>query len=247
MIYLKMLSKTRRAFFMKKKKIFLIAVTVFALIFAVFYFPSDNAGRAEIPQELMELYDRNPETKEFVSGFGKDLPDNQGLSDEEIHSSGVPHFLQWDRRWGYEEYSEEYFALSGCGPTALSMVMVYLTGDGKYDPGYVGEFATKNGFSTCGDGSKWTLMSEGAGMLGINSEELILNERYIEENLKDGNPIIAIMAKGDFTNTGHFIVFTDYIDGKIKVNDPNSISRSEELWEYDRISDQIRNLWVFTK
>ncbi|MBR6802015.1 MAG: C39 family peptidase [Eubacteriaceae bacterium] len=230
---------------MKKKTIFLILVIVSVLISAVLNMPADD--RVKIPAELMELYARNPETEEFVFGFGKALPDNTGLSDEEISVSCVPHFLQWDRRWGYEKYSEEYFALSGCGPTALSMVMVYLTGDGKYDPGYIGKFATENDFSTYGDGSKWTLMSDGAKMLGINSEEVMLNERYIEENLKNGNPIIAIMAKGDFTTTGHFIVFTDYIDGKIKVNDPNSISRSEKLWEYDRIADQIRNLWVFTK
>ncbi len=204
-------------------------------------------GDGDIPRDILDLYLRNPETEEFIFGFGKDLPDVLTLSADEINTDNVPMFLQWDRRWGYDEYAGEYFALSGCGPTALSMVMVYLTGDEKYSPAYIGRFSEENGYSTDGDGSKWTLMSEGAEKLGVFSEELMLNERYIAGNLMEGNPIIAIMAKGDFTETGHFIVFTDYIDGKIKVNDPNSISRSEELWEYSRISDQIRNLWVFTK
>ena len=41
-----------------------------------------------------------------------------------------PLFLQWDPRWGYTEYGEDSFlGLSGCGPTCLSMVLYYLTGD----------------------------------------------------------------------------------------------------------------------
>lgn len=34
------------------------------------------------------------------------------------------------------------------------------------------------------------------------------------------------MDHGDFTLEGHYIVMTDYVDGQIKVNDPNSNARS---------------------
>ena len=37
---------------------------------------------------------------------------------------------------------------------------------------------------------------------------------------------------------------TGYEDGMIRINDPNSPLRSQTLWSYDRIQDQIRNLWV---
>lgn len=59
-----------------------------------------------------------------------------------------------------------------------------------------------------------------------------------------GNPIICVMGPGDFTSTGHFIVITDFEDGKVKINDPNSKSRSEKLWELSDVMEQIRNLWV---
>ena len=62
--------------------------------------------------------------------------------------------------------------------------------------------------------------------------------------MEAGNPIICVMGPGDFTTTGHFIVMTDYVDGKIKINDPNSPIRSNKLWDCDLIKDQIRNLWV---
>ena len=32
-------------------------------------------------------------------------------------------------------------------------------------------------------------------------------------------------------------------NGKFKVNDPNSLLRSNMLWEFDRIKGQIKNLW----
>ena len=51
---------------------------------------------------------------------------------------------------------------------------------------------------------------------------------------------------GDFTSTGHFIVFAGIKDGKIQVNDPNSKKRTK-LWDYDKLKDQINNLWVFTQ
>ena len=39
---------------------------------------------------------------------------------------------------------------------------------------------------------------------------------------------------------------TDYVDGKIKVNDPNSYSRSEQLWNYDDIQGEILNMWAYS-
>ena len=77
--------------------------------------------------------------------------------------------------------------------------------------------------------------------------EIPLDEKRIAENLKVGNPVVAVMGPGDFTTDGHFIVFVDYEDGKIRVNDPNSKVNSEKLWEFDSISSQIKQLWVFRK
>ena len=55
------------------------------------------------------------------------------------------------------------------------------------------------------------------------------------------------MSKGYFTTGGHYIVLTDYVDGKIKVNDSNSYINSDKLWKYSDIRGQIRNMWAFSK
>ncbi|MBQ2893080.1 MAG: C39 family peptidase [Oscillospiraceae bacterium] len=197
------------------------------------------------PEKLIELLENNPDTKDFVLNYPlkKDLKPPVDLT-EHKNSKSVPLFFQWDERWGYTKYGNEIMGLSGCGPTCLSMVCIFLLNDTKYTPRYIADFAQKNGYCVPGSGSAWTLVSIGGEELGLDVTEIPLDENRIIRNLEVGNPIICVMGPGDFTTTGHFIVMTSYIDGKIKVNDPNSPTRSEMLWDFDDIRGQIRNLWV---
>lgn len=87
----------------------------------------------EYPQSLIDLYERNPETKDFVLNypFRKDTGvDLSAWKD----SRTVPLFLQWDPMWGYEKYGKGFIAETGCGPTCLAMVGYYLTGDENMNP-----------------------------------------------------------------------------------------------------------------
>ena len=153
--------------------------------------------------------------------------------------------MQWDQRWGYKQYAGDLFGLSGCGPTCLSMVAIYLTGNTNMNPAWMADFASSHGYASDGSGSYWTLFSEGGVSLGFDVTEIPLDEQRIIDNLEAGNPIVAVVGPGDFTTTGHFIVLTGYQNGQIKVNDPNSRKNSKKLWDYDQISGQIKDLWVF--
>jgi len=173
----------------------------------------------------------------------KDLDPTIDLS-EHLDSDSVPLFLQWDERWGYTEYAGELMGLSGCGPTCLSMVCVYLLDDPIYTPKYIAAFSQQNGYGVSGSGSSWTLISEGGKKLGLDVTEIPLDENRIIKNLELGNPIICVVGPGDFTTTGHFVVMTEYADGQVKVNDPNSPDKSEKLWNLTKVMEQIKNLWV---
>jgi len=199
------------------------------------------------PPEMLELLKRNPEAEEFVLNYPlkKDQVADIDLS-ELVGTEKVPLLLQWDTRWGYNAYAGEWMGLSGCGPTCLSMVCIYLLDDASYDPRYIAEFATKNGYSVPGNGSAWTLILEGGEKLGLEVTELPLVESRIIQNLEAGNPIICVMGPGAFTSTGHFIVMTEYEDGYVRVNDPNSPYRSGAQWKLTEVMEQIRNLWVCT-
>lgn len=198
----------------------------------------------DYPKSLIELLERNPETEKFVLEYptAKDLEYAIDLS--EYTRDTVPLFLQWDQRWGYIRYGSDVAGLTGCGPVCLSMAAYYLTGSEAYSPDKMLAFATENGYYVEGSGSSWTLISEGGVKLGFDVTELPLDENRIRANLEAGIPVICVMGPGDFTTTGHFIVLTDWDDGQISINDPNSIANSEKLWTYDQIASQIRNLWA---
>ncbi len=199
-------------------------------------------------KELEALAQRNPEAAEFAANYPlyKDGTGEYAMTEFE-DLSVIPHFMQWDTRWGYEEYAGSLMGLSGCGPVCLSMVAVYLLGDISLDPLYVAAFAEENGYAEKGNGTKWLLMSEGAGELGLVSRELPLHKQTMIDELDSGKPIICIMGAGDFTSSGHFIVITDYSDEGFSVLDPNSVARSQQKWTYERIESQIRNLWSYSK
>ncbi len=203
---------------------------------------SQGISYGEYPQYIIDLLADNPETEEFVLNYpfrGKEEASLSGISRE-----SVPLFLQWDPMWGYEDYGSSIIALTGCGPTCLSMAGYYLTGDLNMRPDKLAVFAEENGYYERGYGSSWTLISEGAGKLGLEAEELPLVKKKMVTALEEGSPVILALGPGDFTSTGHYIVLTGVKEGKFQVNDPNSRLNSEKLWSYEELEGQIRNIWA---
>lgn len=201
----------------------------------------------EYPQTLLMLLEKNPETIGYVLQypFAHNKTYEIDLS-EYADSDTVPLFMQWDQRWGYMQYGADMAGITACGPLCLSMVAYYLTGDENMSPDKIIQFAIEDGHCVKGNGSAWTLISRGAPKLGLNVNELPLGESVIRRQLEAGNPVICVMGPGIFTTTGHFIVLTGYENGKFRVNDPNSVQRSNTLWSYAQFQDQIRNLWAIS-
>lgn len=212
------------------------------------YARANGIRYSSYPESLIELLQRNPETERFVLEYPikKDAAVDVDLSAYE-DSDAVPLFLQWDQQWGYLPYGSDVAGLTACGPVCLSMAAWYWTGDDAFSPDKMIAFATENGYYSPGNGSSWTLISEGGVKLGFDVTEIPLVESRIIKNLEVGNPIICAMGPGDFTTSGHYIVMVGYENGMIRINDPNSVANSEKLWSYDQIADQIRNLWVIRK
>ena len=193
------------------------------------------------PKDLIALLETSPEARCFVLDYPlrEDIPVDLSAYDRET----VPLFLQWDEMWGYETYGSSYLAVTGCGPTCLAMAGYYLTGDETMNPLSLAQFAEQNGYYAKGYGSSWTLISEGAGKLGLTATELPLVKKKMVNALEAGNPVILAMGKGDFTSTGHYIVLTGVTEEGFRVNDPNSRENSKKLWTYEQLESQIRNIW----
>ena len=200
----------------------------------------------EYPEQLLDMLSRNIGMIDFVLEYpeknGKIFSETIG----EIKKGTFPLLLQWDTRWGYGKYGDNNVAISGCAPTALSMVIAGLTGKNNITPYDIAKYSEEEGYYLTGTGTSWDLMTLGIKYFGIEGKEIPLTKNNVYRALESGNPIICSMGKGDFTTTGHFIVLVGIENNKIKINDPNSVERSSVLWEYERIEYQIKNLWEFT-
>lgn len=159
----------------------------------------------------------------------------------------MPYLYQIDPEWADAEYAGGTFSETGCGPTALSMVYIYLTGNTDLDPVQMAQFSTDNGYATEGEGTSWTLMSEGAAQLGLSGQMIYASTDNLRSALEAGNPLVCVMNPGTFTEIGHFIVIERLgSDGKALVHDSNSVGRSMRTWDLDLICREAAGVWVMS-
>ncbi len=203
----------------------------------------------ELPEQPRKLYDRIPEARDFALGcldpHDEPKPEDIDLSDLDLTS--VPDLHQWDERWGYAKYAGNFFGLSGCGPTCLSMAAMYLTGDRSLNPLYVARYAEENGYSYDGKGTAWALFTDGASGLGLRSRELPLVQSMIDLSLDRGGLVALVLGPGDFTDSGHFILIVGRTDAGYIIRDPNCPQNTAQTWTYSRLQPQIHDLWSLDK
>jgi hypothetical protein len=208
------------------------------------YAKENGLSYRDYPQSLIDLLERNPETEKFVLEYPTAGKETFSIDlSEHFNTGSVPLLMQWDQRWGYMKYGSDVAGLTACGPVCLSMAAIYLTSDPAYSPDAMIRFASENNYYVPGSGSSWTLISEGGKKLGFQVTELPLDEGRIRKCVEADIPVIIVVGPGDFTTSGHFLVITGYENGKFRLNDPNSRANSQELWAYENIKGQIRNLW----
>ncbi len=206
----------------------------------------------EYSESMLKLAANNPDALDFVENYPKhksDIKPSGSVTQEELDSAenGIPRFQQWDSRWGYLTYGNDNIGINGCGPTCLSMVAAGLLKDSSKSPDAVAEFSVENNYCTVASGTAWSLMSSGAKKLGLKSESVVVGRDSIKAALEKKQPVICSMKPGDFTTTGHFIVLTGLTeDGRLMINDPNSITRSEKRWDIDTIVGQVKSAWTYT-
>lgn len=206
----------------------------------------------EYSESMLKLAANNPDALDFVENYPKhksDIKPSGSVTQEELDSAenGIPRFQQWDSRWGYLTYGNDNIGINGCGPTCLSMVAAGLLKDTSKSPDAVAEFSVENNYCTVASGTAWSLLSSGAKKLGLKSESVVVGRDSIKAALEKKQPVICSMKPGDFTTTGHFIVLTGLTeDGRLMINDPNSITRSEKRWDIDTIVGQVKSAWTYT-
>ena len=151
----------------------------------------------------------------------------------------VTYYNQLDSRWANSPYGTDNIGGYACGPTAMAIVVSSLTSE-TVDPPHMAQWAYENGYWCSRSGSYHTLIPGASEEWGLDVEGCTAAEpQRIVDALSDGKLVVALMTKGHFTSSGHFIVLRGVTsDGQIMVADPSSYSRSEKTWDLSIILNE---------
>ncbi len=202
----------------------------------------------QYPDEVLKSLASNPEMLDYCIDFlNSDGSVTGGITEDE-KPEDHPLFLQWDKRWGYMPYgSVSTVAASGCGPSCLSMVVYYLTGDTSATVDDAASYSLEQGYYVEGVGTAWALLDTYPTLYGLKVKHPSLSEENLKNHLDKGNYLICSMRPGDFTSEGHFLVIYDYDENGFKINDPKCVYRSRLSWSYEQIKDDIKRIWSIGK
>jgi hypothetical protein len=170
-------------------------------------------------------------------------------------STTVVYYNQLDSQWANKPYGTDTIGGYACGPTSMAIVISSLTMT-TMDPVQMANWAFVQGYWCKGSGSYHSLIPGAAQAFGLNVEGCSVSEpQKIVDALSSGQLVVAIMSKGHFTSSGHFIVLRGVTKGgKILVVDPASVSRSNEEWDISIILNEASKsasaggpFWIISK
>lgn len=150
----------------------------------------------------------------------------------------VVYYNQLDKRYASKPYGTDDIGTYGCGPTCMAMVVSSLTSE-TVDPAEMARWAYENGYWCSRSGSYHSLIPGAAKAWGLPVQGCGKTEgQRIVDALSQGKLVVAIMLKGHFTSSGHFIVLRGVENGKILVADPANYTRSQQAWDLSIILNE---------
>lgn len=165
-------------------------------------------------------------------------------------------YLQTDSRWKNKPYrvsgESSTIGSAGCGPTSAAMLIETITGK-TYTPVDACQWSLDHGYKALNRGTYYSYFTPQFAEFGIDCQMLNWTNLYgnpthpnhykVVEKLKEGYYAIAVMGKGLWTSSGHFVVVW-WQDNKVRINDPNSTSDSRTNGDIWTFRSQVKYYWL---
>ena len=198
-------------------------------------------------EDILAFYLRDFDRYEFVKAWPVRDQYQSPVETLEEGVESVPALLQWDLRWGYQPYGDDMIYSVGCAPTTFSMVASYLNQDPSMTPRAAADQAMELGAYESGQGTLYSYFDQAAQANGLVSEMIETTPESVQAALDEGKVLIFHLLPGQFTTFGHFVVVPSMENGQLKINDPNSIERSDRLWDPQEVLSETAAIWAFSK
>jgi peptidase C39-like protein len=171
----------------------------------------------------------------------------------DVTDSGFVVYNQYDPKWANKAYGSSTIGDSGCGPSAMAMIITALTGK-RVTPEDTSKYAGSKGMYIPGNGSDWAVAGVLAEHWGLKAKNIDNSVSAINAVLKSGG-MIATSGSGaaPFTRGGHYIAIRGLTDsGKWKIGDSNGkagTANSQKEWDPRHILDiaNAGNIVAITK
>lgn len=199
----------------------------------------------DLDDSMIKLAGNNFDAIDFVAKSVDSSAKNTFNYSEELTGTKYPYFLQWDERWGYNQYATGIIGYTGCAPTVMATAITGLTGQ-RHTPDEIAKISEDNGFSN-NSGTSWDLYPFLAEKYDLKITQLKKDENQINHELNLGHPIIISVNKGQFTQYGHVMLILGLDnEGKYILNDPNNVQNTQKRWTYEEIQGDLKSIWTIS-
>lgn len=166
-------------------------------------------------------------------------------------------YMQTDVKYKYQNYSttgeQTTIGKEGCGVCAAAMVIASLR-DKKVTPITTAKWSMKNGYKALHAGTYYGYFTPQLAEYGIECNMLGWENTYynpkapqhkqVVDELKKGNWVIAVMGKGRWTTSGHYVLAYGIDDKYVYINDsyntrPDCTKAKISDWQ-----NEVKHYWV---
>ena len=192
---------------------------------------------------------------DFVSVTGKKVVK---LYDDTPKTIIPVDYLQTDARWNNKSYAAKgetsTIGSAGCGPSCAAMVIAALA-DSSVTPATTAAWSLAHGYKALHQGTYYSYFAPQMAAYGIDCKQLngatvyhgagsakTINAKALEA-VKNGNWIIACMGKGDWTSSGHFVLWYGVDGSNALIMDPNSTKASRRKASIATFQHQAKFYW----
>lgn len=166
---------------------------------------------------------------------------------ESVTQGSAPTLYTWDARWGAVGYGEHALALTGSGPTALSMAYMGLTGNADKTPADIAALAVAKGSATGESGTDAAFFESVASDLGLSVKSHESSSESISEVLDSGTYLLIEAKAGTLTDEAHWVLaVTENSDGTVVVFDPTSPTVTAASWTPTSLASACDTFYAVT-